>query len=169
MAAATKQSPETDGSNDRTTRNLSRAEVTSKLNTFAKTSNDDKTNKENTHAKKTLKSTNISENVKISGGMTHEKSRKRDSPKKNNSSVKDSNQRANTEEHSNGSTPKEANKQKNEHKNVTRNNGRQRAMSSTDMVVWLADALEGILRSGEDKQHSLSASGRGKLYHCELF
>ncbi|KAK8380729.1 hypothetical protein O3P69_007983 [Scylla paramamosain] len=33
-------------------------------------------------------------------------------------------------------------------------------MSSTDMVVWLADTLEGILRSGEDAQHGLGTSGK---------
>ena len=162
--AATKQNSETESTNDRLNKNLSRANMTSRINTLDETDDDDDASKkeENTHIKKQQKSPDISENVKINGEVTHEKSR-RDNPKKNNSTVKESDQRERTEQHSKGITSKDASKQKGEDKNITRNNGRQRAMSSTDMVVWLADTLDRILRNGESRQHSLSTTGSGKL------
>ncbi|MPC47533.1 hypothetical protein E2C01_041282 [Portunus trituberculatus] len=145
---------ETDEIKDKPLRNQTKTDVTSELNTFFKVGADDKTQKQdNTHDKQAPKTTDTSENVNTSQGITYKKSRKRNN-KGNISTMRESNHGTNTGKHINGSTSKE-------HKNVTRSNGRQRAMSSTEMVVWLADTLEGILRSGEDSKHRLGTSGKG--------
>ncbi|XP_063879463.1 uncharacterized protein LOC135110822 [Scylla paramamosain] len=147
-------SSETDEIKDRPLRNQSRTDVTRGINTFHKAGAGDKIQKQdNTHEKEPPKSTNTSEDGKTSRGITYKKTRRRDNTKKHNSTARESGQGTKAEQHVNGSTSKE-------HKNVTRSNGRQRAMSSTDMVVWLADTLEGILRSGEDAQHGLGTSGK---------
>ncbi|KAG0712156.1 hypothetical protein GWK47_019059 [Chionoecetes opilio] len=156
------QSSDTDRIKDKSLKNLSRADATSTMNTFDKTSDSDSNTKKDKarHIIKTAKSTDISENVKNGAELTPETSLKINSPKQKTSDVRESDQKAPTQPHNNGSTSKDARVHKDEHKNLTRTSGRQRAMSSTDMVVRLADALEGILRSEDNMHHTLSASTR---------
>lgn len=73
--------------------------------------------------------------------------------------VRKSTQRRKTE-NSNGGASKEPNKLNGEH----RGNGRQRAKSSTDMVIGLADALEAILRSDvKPTRHPSAGTGKSSL------
>ncbi|XP_050730860.1 uncharacterized protein LOC127005788 isoform X2 [Eriocheir sinensis] len=150
--AGNTHSSQVDGMNDKLIITLSKTNGPSEENTFdKKAAVGGKKREKTSHANKPAIHRDGATSGKVKEEVAHDdKLGKRESPKSD-SAVSKSTKRSKAE----ASVSKEPNKLNGEH----RGNGRQRARSSTDMVVELADALESILRSGDEKPTGRPAAG----------